>query len=321
MTDFNTRNQNLINLSQMAMCGQVTHKIDQIASIYINGRAYFNVFRRYNSPYNIVIEDYNGDIYLHQDLMIRESLKTILCLTDYASNNIYTLNATSFKHNGPVPSLAHNMADMRWSEIQAKYQAVSVNFGGILYDSQDHLPISSNQEDEDRSTLLYEPGLVASYGPEVPQYKAPQYKPSNESVRKRKAEDNLDELLRTSATARPVFEHLSKKRKEREDHKEQEESIKDDEESQKCQLIRNSHGTCVCECDEADDEEEEEEKEEEEEEDEDEDEEEEEEEDEEEEEEEEVDEEEEEEEQEDSRDDKYYVVLRNGNKIRKVVKY
>ena len=178
MTDLNTRNQNLINLSQMAMSGQITHKIDQIASIYINGRAYFNVFRRYNSPYNIVIEDYNGDIYLHQDLLIRESLKTILCLTEYASNNIYTMNATSFKHNGPVPSLSRNMADMRWSHIQDKYHAVSVNFGGILYDNQDHLPISSNQEeDEDRSTLLYEPGLVASYGSisDAPQYEAPQY--------------------------------------------------------------------------------------------------------------------------------------------------
>ena len=294
MTYYNTRNQNLINLSQMAMSGQVTYKLDQIASIYINGRAYFNVFRRYNSPYNIVIEDYNGDIYLHQDLMIRESLKTILCLTDYASNNIYTLNATSFKHNGPVPSLAHNMADMRWTEVHAKYQAVSVNFGGILYDSQDHLPISSNQEDEDRSTLLYEPGLVASYGlsshTEVPYTEAPQYKPSNESVRKRKAEDDLDKLFKTSSTARPIFEHLSRKRKE------QEESIEDEEEKEKEEEQEVE--------DDEDDEEEDEEDEE----------------DEEEEEEEEADDEEEEEEEEEQ-DDKHYFILRNGNKFRKVVKY
>ena len=307
MTDYNTRNQNLINLSQMAMSGQVTYKLDQIASIYINGRAYFNVFRRYNSPYNIVIEDYNGDIYLHQDLMIRESLKTILCLTDYASNNIYTLNATSFKHNGPVPSLAHNMADMRWTEVHAKYQAVSVNFGGILYDSQDHLPISSNQEDEDRSTLLYEPGLVASYGPEPPQYK-----PSNESVRKRKAEDDLDKLFKTSSTARPIFEHLSRKRKE------QEESIEDEEEKEK-----EEEQEVEEEEEDEEEEEEEEEKEEEQEVEDDEDDEEEDEEDEEDEEEEEEEEadDEEEEEEEEEQDDKHYFILRNGNKIRKVVKY
>jgi hypothetical protein len=203
------------------------------------------------------------------------------------------------------------MADMRWSHIQDKYHAVSVNFGGILYDSQDHLPISSNQEeDEDRSTLLYEPGLVASYG-SISQ--AP-----NDNVRKRKAEDSLDELFRTSTTARPVFEHLSKKRKEEEESIEDEEEDEEEEELKKCPLIRPSCETCVCECDVKDQEEEEEDEDEEEEEDEDEDEDEDE--NEEEDEEDEDEEEDEEEEEEEEKDDKHYFILRNGNKIRKASK-
>lgn len=126
------REHNLIKLSTMIIDGQITHKLDHIATININDRHYFTIFRRYNSPYNIVIEDYNQDIYLHQDHTVRASLKTILCLTDYITSNIFTRNATSYKHNGPVPSNSYDIADMRWSELQSQYQAVNVNFGGIF---------------------------------------------------------------------------------------------------------------------------------------------------------------------------------------------
>jgi hypothetical protein len=146
MSAFDIRNERLAQLSQMVVNGQVTSKLDSIATIHINSRFYFNVFRRYNSPYNIVIEDYNGDIYLHQDHTIRTSLKTVLCLSDYDASNIYTWNATSFKHNGPVPSTDKDIVDMRWSEVQAQYQAVSVNFGGIFY-GEPLLPTPSVDEE------------------------------------------------------------------------------------------------------------------------------------------------------------------------------
>jgi hypothetical protein len=134
------RNERLNELSQIVMDGVITSKLDHIATVFINGRYYFTVFRRYNSPYNIVIEDYNSDIYLHQDYTVRKSLQTILCLRDYDARNIYTLNATSYKHNGPAPALeqksvnSYDIADMRWTEIQSNYQAVNVNFGGLFQD-------------------------------------------------------------------------------------------------------------------------------------------------------------------------------------------
>jgi hypothetical protein len=128
------RNERLAQISQMVINGEITHKLDHIATISINSRFYFNVFRRYNSPYNIVIEDRNMDFYFHQDHTVRKSLQTVLCLTEYDAGYMYTWNATSFKHNGPIPSLDKDIADMRWSEIQGRYHAVSVNFGGIFYD-------------------------------------------------------------------------------------------------------------------------------------------------------------------------------------------
>ncbi len=114
-------------MSQMVVGGQVMYKFDHIAVIYIDGRHYFNVYRRYNSPYNIMIEDYNMDVHLHQDHTMRTSLKTVLCLPD--STNMYMCCADSFKHNGPVLT---DILDMRWTEIQAQFQAVNVHLSGVF---------------------------------------------------------------------------------------------------------------------------------------------------------------------------------------------
>lgn len=153
MSTFQDRNERFAQLSQMIIDGNITHKLDSIATIYINGRFYFNVFRRYNSPYNILIEDYNNDIYLHQDHTIRTSLKTVLCLTDDAAGNIYTWTATSYKHNGPVPCTDKDIADMRWSEINSQYQAISVNFGGIFYNE----PLIQNPPSTPQSQTIPNP--------------------------------------------------------------------------------------------------------------------------------------------------------------------
>jgi hypothetical protein len=112
--------------------GQLTYKLDIIATVNINGQKYFNVFRRYNSPYDYVIEDASGDHYCHKDYTVRESLRAVLCLSKEAADHIYTKTATSYKHNAPVPSMPTDIADMRWSQIQQLYYAVDVDFEGIL---------------------------------------------------------------------------------------------------------------------------------------------------------------------------------------------
>ena len=98
---------------------------------YIEGSNKMSLAVRSNSDYNIIVQDYNNDIYLHQDYTVRDSIHTILCL----QSNMYTIGATSYKHNGPVPSLFPDIADMRWTEIHGKYQTVSVNFGGVFAES------------------------------------------------------------------------------------------------------------------------------------------------------------------------------------------
>jgi len=116
----------LVELSQMVINGTIVSKFDHIATIYIDDSYYFDVFRRYNSDYNFMICDYNDDIYLHQDFTVRDSINTILCL----ESNMYTIEAISYLHNGPVPSL--EMAHMRWTEIHSRYQTASINLGGVF---------------------------------------------------------------------------------------------------------------------------------------------------------------------------------------------
>ena len=81
---FNTspRNQRLAELASMVVNGEQTHKLDHIATVHIDGRFYFTVFRRYNSPYNIIVEDYNADFYLFQNEPVRQTLANILCLSE-----------------------------------------------------------------------------------------------------------------------------------------------------------------------------------------------------------------------------------------------
>lgn len=155
MSALDIRNQRLASLSKMVVADVVVHKLDHIATIAINGRHYFNVFRRYNSPYNIVIEDNNLDVYLHQDKTIRQSLAEIFCLPYWEASNIYTWHATSYMHNGQPPSTTMDIADMYWTEMQAHYQAVAVNFGGIFRSLQsvtEETPTDMKEEDDTPST-------------------------------------------------------------------------------------------------------------------------------------------------------------------------
>jgi hypothetical protein len=118
-------------MSQIVVEGHIHHKLDLIANVFINSSKYFTVYRRYNSPYDILIEDANGDIHQHKDYTIRDSLKTVLCLNDDVTAAMHTLYVYSFKHNANV-SFSEDVTHMRWSDIQKQYQAININVGGIL---------------------------------------------------------------------------------------------------------------------------------------------------------------------------------------------
>ena len=130
------RNETLLLLSQVVVNQTVQYKLDKVADIYINGLGYFTVFRRFNSVYEYIIESVNGDSYLHKNSKIRNSLKSILCLSDKQIGQMYSMYAFSYKHNENIEVTTTELADLTWSQVTKKYGAICVNFGGILLDYQ-----------------------------------------------------------------------------------------------------------------------------------------------------------------------------------------
>jgi hypothetical protein len=122
------RNQRLAELAAMVVDGEHTYKLDHIATIHIGERFYFTVFRRYNSPYNIVVEDYNDDFYLFQNETVRCTLANILCLSEGEDAQLSTRMLFSFKHNGPAMSItSRDPLDMTWLELQERFEAANMN--------------------------------------------------------------------------------------------------------------------------------------------------------------------------------------------------
>lgn len=133
--DFEQRNNTLITLSKTQMDPHGHYKLDLIASIFINNLHYFQVFRRYNSVYEFIVEDMRGDLSYYMDSTVRHTLQNLLCISEKESMNMYSDSVYSYKHNANLSNSAvYNIPDMKWSEIHSQFQAIQVNFKGILHE-------------------------------------------------------------------------------------------------------------------------------------------------------------------------------------------
>ena len=123
-----SRIHTLDRLSEIIIDGTVTRKLDFLGTIFIHGRHYFNVFRRYNNVYEIVFEDSLGDFHFHRDYTVRESVQRIMCYTDEAIRELYADDAVAFKNQAPI---IEQVVDMRWTEIQARYAGAAIRLVGV----------------------------------------------------------------------------------------------------------------------------------------------------------------------------------------------
>jgi hypothetical protein len=127
-----SRTHTLNTISEIMMPnGHVARKLDLLGMISVYGNHYFNVWRRYNNVYEIVIEDFAGDFHFHKDYTIRESIQKVLCLSNEQIHGMYTIDAISFKHRADV---SEDVTSMRWTEIEHRWYALDLNVGGILHD-------------------------------------------------------------------------------------------------------------------------------------------------------------------------------------------
>lgn len=123
-----SRYSQLDTISQMWFNGRMTRKLDFLGTISIYDRHYFNVYRRYNNVYEIVLEDFAGDLHFHRDYTVRESIQRIMCLSDKDMMSIYTASAMSYKHRAEV---SEEVTSLRWTEIEHRWYAMDINLGGI----------------------------------------------------------------------------------------------------------------------------------------------------------------------------------------------
>jgi hypothetical protein len=145
-----SRSHTLDTISEIIMPnGHVTRKLDFLGTIRVYGQHYFNVWRRYNNVYEIVIEDFVGDFHFHKDYTIRESIQKVLCLSDEQIHGVYTIDAVSFKHRADV---SEDVTSMRWTEIEHRWYALDMNLGGILHDFHrvlSNAPVANDDEKEE----------------------------------------------------------------------------------------------------------------------------------------------------------------------------
>ena len=143
-----SRTHTLDTISEIIMPnGHVTRKLDFLGTIRVYGQHYFNVWRRYNNVYEIVIEDFAGDFHFHKDYTIRESIQKVLCLSDEQIHGLYTIDAISFKHRADV---SEDVTSMRWTEIEHRWYALDLNVGGIHRDF--HRILSDDDEKVEQVT-------------------------------------------------------------------------------------------------------------------------------------------------------------------------
>ena len=142
------RSEQLARLSEMAVNGQIIHKIDLIGIVKICGEHYFNVYRRYNSVYEIVVEDCHGDFYLQKDAMLRDSIGAVLCLSESQLRDMYSVEVFSFRHAGTPPFLSSAPENMHWSAIQRDLYAIEIHLRGVL--EEFHAQVQDQDEEEDQ---------------------------------------------------------------------------------------------------------------------------------------------------------------------------
>ena len=121
-SDFHVPNI-ILELSKNILHKNAIHyKVDLIAIIYINDNLQYNVYRRYNSDYNIIIHDIFDNITCQINDTIRNSLRDIGTESD--TTRVYY--AVSLSHGMNICS-DKDILDMTWIDIQSNFDIVKIH--------------------------------------------------------------------------------------------------------------------------------------------------------------------------------------------------
>jgi hypothetical protein len=132
----------LQNMCMMMIDGAPVYKFDHVANIKINGTPYFTVYRRYNTIYEFVVEDYRGEFHVFMNEPIRSIVAKLLCLSNQEHNDMAVAYATSYGHNTPL--YGDDVINMPLSVVQNRFVGVNVNLYNVLWSYQEACDYCNN---------------------------------------------------------------------------------------------------------------------------------------------------------------------------------
>ena len=145
------RNDVLHDLSLLSICGQSVHKLETLGTVFINNRRAYNAFRRFNSPYEILLESDDHTIHFHKNYYVLESLHRLL---GSQMEHLEVVAVYSYRHHGALvsPEACH-IPTLRWDELHQMWSGASIYLESRQQEQQEQWasPIASPVEEDDTS--------------------------------------------------------------------------------------------------------------------------------------------------------------------------
>jgi hypothetical protein len=146
------RNDVLHDLSLLSICGQSVHKLETLGTVFIDNRKAYNAFRRFNSPYEILLESDDHTIHFHKNYYVLESLQRLL---GSQMEHLEVVAVYSYRHHGALvsPEACH-IPTLRWDELHQMWSGASIYLESRQQEQQEQWasPIASPAEQDDYSS-------------------------------------------------------------------------------------------------------------------------------------------------------------------------
>lgn len=122
-----------LRMSELTINGEITMKVDALARIDLYGFWYYTIFRRYNSVYDILVEDIHKNVVLVEKstTTMRQIITQLHNLDHISSNMIYIANNHSMEHSCSSQEITLTALDRPLLEIQRLYTGLYLNLEGI----------------------------------------------------------------------------------------------------------------------------------------------------------------------------------------------
>ena len=119
-----SRNQVLHDLSCLHINGEYVHKLESLGTIYVHHRKRVNVFRRFNSVYEILFETDDHTIHFHKNIRVLDSLHQLF---GSDMENLEVMEVFSYKHHGAlITHEAFHLPTLYWNELHYTWGGVSM---------------------------------------------------------------------------------------------------------------------------------------------------------------------------------------------------